>query len=232
MRALLLPLAVLALAATPAIAGDAPASLLSPADLDPALVLPPPPADGSRQAQAELAELRGIEQNRTPEMLAAAKHDSATKNASIFAEAIGPGFDLARLPATAKLMTEVRATEKDAADRAKDHFRRNRPWIVAPELKGCGKDDDAPQSSYPSGHTTMAFSMGAVLARLEPAHATAILARAASYGQSRIICEVHFRSDVTGGEALGLIVADRLMQKPAFVADFNAAKAELSAAGL
>jgi hypothetical protein len=61
----------------------------------------------------------------------------------------------------------------------------------------------------PSGHTTMAYLMGAVLAHNIPAKASAIMARAAVYGQSRIVCEEHSRSDVTDGEALGLIVAAR-----------------------
>lgn len=207
-------------------------SLLGPADLDPALVLPPPPASGSPQARAELAELMAMDGARTPAMLAAARFDSDTKNASIFATAIGPAFQLASLPATTRLMQEVRAAEKDAADRGKAHFRRNRPWVAAPGLHHCGKDDDADWSSYPSGHTTMAFSMAAILARLEPAHAPAIMARAADYGQSRIVCEVHYRSDVTAGETLGLVVSDRLMANAQFAADYAAAKSELAAAGL
>ncbi len=209
-----------------------PASLLSAGDLDPALVLPPPPAPGSLQARAELAELAAMDAARTPDMLAAARSDSDTKNASIFAAAIGPGFELAKLPATARLMLEVRAAEKDVADRGKVHFRRNRPWVAAPALHHCGKDDDADWSSYPSGHTTMAYSMAGILTRLEPAHAREIMARAADYGQSRIVCEVHYRSDVTAGETLGLVVADRLMANSAFAADFAAEKSELVAAGL
>jgi acid phosphatase (class A) len=128
-------------------------------------------------------------------------------------------------------MEAVRETEKDAANRGKAAFRRPRPWIVDPALKTCSRDDD-PLSSYPSGHTTMAYSMGAVLARLIPAKASAIMARAAVYAQSRIVCEEHFRSDVTGGEALGLIVAERLMAKPRFQRLFEAAREELTKAGL
>lgn len=78
----------------------------------------------------------------------------------------------------------------------------------------------------------MAYSIGAILARLMPAKAPEIMARAAVYGQSRIVCEQHFRSDVTAGEALGLIVAERLMAKPRFQRLFDAAGRELSQAGL
>jgi acid phosphatase (class A) len=205
--------------------------MLQASDLDPAAILPAPPARDSAQARRELDELHDIERTRRPEDVAAARADSEAKNASIFAEAVGPGFDLARLPATAHLFAIVRETEKDEADRGKDEFKRARPWIVDPRLQSCSRDDDD-LSSYPSGHATMAYSMAAVLARLVPERAPAIMARAARYGEARLVCEVHFRSDVTAGEALGMVVAERLMEKPAFRAVFDASRDELRKAGI
>lgn len=210
---------------------DKPASMLSAADLDPALVLPAPPAADSAQARAELAELKAVEASRTAAQAEAARDAGETKNATIFAAVLGQAFDLDRLPATERLMKIVRATEKDVIERGKDHFARRRPWIVDPTLKTC-KPGNEPLSSYPSGHTTNAYSMAAVLARLVPAKAPALLSRAAAYAETRITCEQHWRSDVTAGEALGLVIAERLMTKPAFVAAFDAAKAELGAAGI
>ncbi len=221
-------------AAGQAAKGDAkagPAPLLTAADLDPQRVLPAPPAAGSAQAVAELAELHAMEAGRTPAEIADAKKDGATKNVTIFAEVLGPGFDLDRLPATRALFDQVRASQKSLVDRGKDEFRRQRPWIVDPSLQSCATNDD-PLSSYPSGHTSMAFAMAGVLARLVPDQAPAIMARAARYGQSRIVCEQHFRSDVTAGEALGLLIADRLMTKPAFGKAFEAARRELVKAGI
>ena len=209
-----------------ATANTAPVSLLGPTELSSAQVLPPPPAQNSAQARAERAELAAVEQTTTAAELDAAKHDDGVKNASVFRSAIGPGFELDRLPQTALLMAMVRGTEKASADRAKAYFKRPRPWIVDPNIHACSRNDE-PLSSYPSGHTTMAYSMGAILSQLIPDRAPAIMARAAQYAQSRIVCEVHFRSDVTAGEALGLIVAERLMQKPLFRTQFNRAKEEL-----
>jgi hypothetical protein len=222
---------IIALLLASAAVPSAPPSMLGRADLDPALVLPPPPAPGSDQAKRELSELRQVDATRTPAAEKAATLDSKTKDASIFREVLGPHFDLDRLPATARLFAIVRATEKDAADRGKAEFRRKRPWIIDPRLHTCSRNDD-PRSSYPSGHTTMAFSMAAVLVRLVPAKANQILARAARYGESRIVCDQHFRSDVAAGEALGLLVAERLMSKPQFVAAFNTSKAEMVRAGI
>jgi hypothetical protein len=224
----LMLLAVAALAAAAPAADKAPALL---GDLDPVRVLPPPPVAGSPQALAELAEIHAVESARSAADEADARSDGDTKNGSIFATALGSGFDLAKLPATSALLDMVRATEKATVDRGKDEFRRPRPYSVDPALKSCKRNDD-PLSSYPSGHTSMAFSMGETLARLVPEKAGPILARAARYGQSRIVCGQHFRSDVSAGQMLGLLIAERLMAEPHFRKAFDAARRELVAAGI
>src|SRR4051812_47065511 len=123
MLALLLPAALAA-------AGPVhkPAPLLGIADLDPARVLPPPPTAGSVEAVAELAELHAAEVARTPADEAHARLDGDTRNATIFAVVLGPAFDLDKLPATARLMALVRASEKAVVDAGKDEFRRPRPY--------------------------------------------------------------------------------------------------------
>jgi acid phosphatase (class A) len=233
-RTLIVGSMVLGLAA-PAQAQDAAkpkaAHLLSATEIEASRLLPPPPAQGSAMAKAETAELHAIEAARTPDALARAKSDDATKNASIFAEAMGPGFDLKALPATAKLMSQVRREEKAAADTAKDAFHRQRPWIVDPSFKSCSRDDE-PLSSYPSGHTTMGYSMAVVLAALAPEKAQALLARAADYGNNRLVCGMHFRADVVAGQALGTAVGVELLHNAAFRVDMDAAAAELRAANL
>lgn len=228
-RALLLAAAALTLVA----AGHGPqgSRLLSETNFDPAQLLPPAPADASAIGQAELAQLHVIDRTRTPDAVARARADGAVKNVTIFTAAMGPGFDLDRLPATKALFQTVRTEEKAAADRAKDHFRRNRPWIADRTLHPCSNDDE-PQSSYPSGHTSMGYAMGAILARLAPSKAPAILARAADYAHSRLVCEVHFPSDVVAGQTFGMLIAERLMEQPAFEVQFKAAAAELKAADL
>ena len=205
--------------------------LLSATDLDPARVLPPPPAVGSQQALAELAELHAAELARSAADEADARRDGDTKNATIFAMVLGPRFDLDTLPATARLMALVRASEKATVDAGKAEFKRARPYAVDPSLNSCKRNDD-PLSSYPSGHTSMAFAMGETLARLVPGQAPAILARAARYGQSRIVCGQHFRSDVAAGQLLGGLIVERLMTKPVFRAALADARRELVAAGI
>jgi len=76
----------------------------------------------------------------------------------------------------------------------------------------------------------MGFAAAAVLANLMPGNAQIILARASDYVESRLICGVHYRSDVEAGQVLGAVLVAKLMTKPAFVAEVEAARAELTAA--
>ena len=102
--------------------------------------------------------------------------------------------------------------------------------VIDPALKVCAKDDP-PQSSYPSGHATMGFAMAVVLAQLSPQRAPAFMARAAEYADNRLVCGMHFRSDVVAGQALGTAMALKLMATPAFQPEFDAAAREMKAAG-
>jgi acid phosphatase (class A) len=204
---------------------------LAPAEYDPKSLLPAPSADDSAATKSELSELERIQASRTPDDLARAKSDSETENATIFEVAIGSGFDLKALPATAKLLADVRNDEKEAATTAKNFFLRSRPWTVDANLQSCSKNDAA-KSSYPSGHSTMGYAMGVILASLIPDKAEAILARAKDYAENRLVCGVHYRSDIAAGETLGTAVAVELMHNAQFKPEYDAAAQELKAAHL
>jgi acid phosphatase (class A) len=224
-------LAIGALALVAAKGVPDPPLLLAPERIDAAGLLPPPPADGSAEALADLAVLQSEDRVRTPAEAAQAEAEGKLKGAAVFAAVLGPGFDPAALPATTALLDTVRREEKAAVTRAKDHFLRNRPWIVDPKLHSCAPDG-GPQSSYPSGHASMAFSTAAILARLMPSKAPAILDRARVFLRTRIVCEQHFPGDLAAGELFGKLIAERLMATPAFQAQFLKAQAELRAKGL
>ncbi|NWN13563.1 phosphoesterase, partial [Escherichia coli] len=63
-----------------------------------------------------------------------------------------------------------------AANIAKEHFARVRPWGIDPTMPNCdaGKGKQ-PTRSYPSGHSTLGYSVGLMLATLAPAKAVAVL---------------------------------------------------------
>ena len=231
------PLAVLAAALLFLIAAPGRAAeehklaFLSADELQPQAILPAPPVDGSDDAAREVDELHRIADATSAERWDQANWDGEHEDGTIFKSAIAPGFDLAQLPATAKLLAEVRNEEAVAGGMAKSYFKRNRPWVVDPALKTCARGD-APQTSYPSGHATMAYAMAVVLARAMPDIAPQLLRRARDYSESRLICAAHFRSDIVAGQALGATVAVLLLRDSRFQVDLQAAKAELRAAHL
>jgi acid phosphatase (class A) len=209
--------------------GAAQAALLDPAEFDASRLLPPPPMAGSAAAKAEIAELHAIAASSSAELLEKARHDDGDEKPDLFNAALG--FDVTALPATNKLLTEV-AEEEDADSKsAKAYFHRDRPWIVDSSIRTCVVVKPGPAAnSYPSGHTTLGFAMGVVLASLMPEKAQVILARASEFAEHRLVCGVHFRSDIVAGQEFGTVLALRLMQKPGFKAEMDAARAELRAA--
>jgi acid phosphatase (class A) len=208
---------------------QAQSKFLQPADLDPALVLPPPPKDDAPAAVEGRAELHRLAAARTPERLAQARRDDEVEDVTSIADVLGPAFDLKRFPATAKLFEDLRKEDSAAAKRAKAFFERERPFLNDAALDVCDDGHDR-KNSYPSGHATMGYAAAAVLANLIPGNAQIILARASDYAESRLYCGVHYRSDIDAGQVLGSVLVDRLMAKPAFVAELEAARAELTAA--
>jgi acid phosphatase (class A) len=69
-----------------------------------------------------------------------------------------------------------------------------------------------------------------VLAELAPDRATEILMRARSIGESRIVCGVHYVSDIQAGRDAGAVLVARLHADPAFQADLVKARDEIKAA--
>ena len=204
---------------------------LEPGELDPAQILPPPPADGSPEALAEIAELHRLEAARTPDRFALARHDDEFEDVTSIAAPLGAAFDLEKLPATARLFADLRIEDSVAAKRFKAYFHRTRPRVADPTLNPCkgGEGADTSKTAYPSGHSTMGYAAAAVLSNLMPGNAQVIQARAADYAESRLICEAHYRRDIEGGHVLGVALVAELMTKPAFRAELEAARAELIA---
>jgi len=209
---------------------SAQAGLLSPSEVDASRYLPPPPPAGSAVEKRELKELHAIAARSSKALKAIATHDAKDESPDIFNNAIG--FDATTKPQTARLLQMVMEDEDGDSKTAKAYFHRLRPYAVDPSVRACepvkkGKVKAA--NSYPSGHASLAFSMGVVLASLVPEKSQAILARANEYAEHRLVCGVHYRSDIVAGQQFGTILALKLMQNPGFKAQMDLARAELGA---
>ena len=202
---------------------------LNPADYQPNLVFAPPPKRGSKQEAQELAHLRVLIAEASPERLAQAKWDGDTEDPRLYNAVLGR--DLTKLPATWALLIEVQNEADAAIDIGKVFFARARPYAIDLDLPTCKKRDPAKlPRSYPSGHSAVGYSVGWALAKLLPALAPQILARGQDYALSRELCGNHFHSDTEASHVIATMIAEKLLADPRMADKLAAAKAELAAA--
>lgn len=216
---------------SPAFAADS-LTWLKPSDVDPDVLLPAPPADGTPVAKAEIAELHRIQKTRTRAEFALAQYDNDHEDGWYLTSLLGPKFNAAALPATAALLDDVRREAFAAGRPSKAKFHRLRPWSVDPTIVGCPHPGPAiVRTSYPSGHSTVGFAVAVVMANVLPKHGADIMDRASQYAEERLVCGHHFRSDVEAGETLGTVVGVLLVHDPRFQPEMDKARVELTAAG-
>lgn len=193
-------------------------------------VIAPAPAANSGIQAADLAISKGP---WSAERVAQALADDAVDPFKEFSTVLGADFTAANYPATAALFKQVLAVAGPAIGQTKGNVFRPRPFIADPRHPVCISPSAAQHlgqsSSYPSGHTTLGWAWALVLAEVHPAKADAILHRGWDYGQSRIVCGVHWASDVAGGYTLGAAAVSRMHGDPGTRALFDAARAELAA---
>lgn len=87
----------------------------------------------------------------------------------------------------------------------KNAFKRRRPFRVVEAMAPALNPSD--EFSFPSGHTTAAFMMAALVSFFFPLAGLFIYGWAALVGLSRVMLKVHFISDVIAGAALGSLIA-------------------------
>jgi membrane-associated phospholipid phosphatase len=68
-----------------------------------------------------------------------------------------------------------------------------------------------------------------LLSEIDPGNAAAIVARGRAFGESRVVCGVHYVSDVEGGRLTTTALVAALHSNAEFEADIAAARAELAA---
>ncbi|MDQ8028005.1 MAG: phosphatase PAP2 family protein [Brevundimonas sp.] len=193
--------------------------------------LPPPPAPGSLREQDDIAQYRATRalKGTTRWEQAAADNEIETPSAPrIFNEALGIEFVPEQMPTLTRLLGRMLGDLETIQTPAKRGYFRHRPFVVEP-LETCFTPEPwlGPSGSYPSGHTALGFAWALVLAEMAPDRADQILARGIAYGESRMICGVHYASDVEAGRIVGAVIVAALKANPEFQADFEVAAEEL-----
>lgn len=201
---------------------------LDPATLNLNLLIAHPPAQNSSVTNSELRELHAIENNRTNAQVAAAQADDAEQDIFIYRTIFGASFTAKNLPILAALSADVHNEESVASGPLKSAFSRPRPYQADKTLHPVCKLTEAP-NSYPSGHTLSGYLEGYTLAELLPDRRDEILARTDDYAHNRLVCGVHYASDLVAGRQLASILFGSMMSNPTFRQRLDAAREELHA---
>jgi acid phosphatase (class A) len=182
-----------------------------------------PPAAESAATRAELAELLALQATRTADDVAAARADRKTQVTRFYGAL---GLDAANPPELPKVERLAERVEDDVriyVRAAKDRFRRLRPYEIEPRLAPC-IDDVKGDRSYPSGHAAFAWAMAGMLSDLVPERRAALEVRAAEFARQRMVCGVHFPSDLAAGRQ----AADQVMQAIRQQQEYSVEAAEAS----
>lgn len=209
---------------------------LDPADLPLRLALlgAPPKPDSAALARDEEARRAALALRGTArEALAATDAElSFPGPANTFSCAMGTQISEKNTPHLYTLMQRTLTDAGGSTYAGKNAYNRTRPFVVHDEGT-CRKDMEPllrTDGSWPSGHSAAGWAWGLILAEVNPARATELMTRGLAYGQSRVICNAHWQSDVDAGRIMGAATVASLHSNPAFLKDLAAAKEEIQAA--
>jgi acid phosphatase (class A) len=193
--------------------------------------LPPPPAAGSPLDVADAAvfeESRKLENGPRWELAASDNQISHKALLADFGCAVGLDLAAVDAPALSRVLLRSSADLFPLVGAAKDAYQRPRPYS---EQQGplCIVPSEAltESGSYPSGHAATGWLYALLLAEIDPDHADAIIRRGRAFGESRVVCGVHYVSDIEAGRLTASTLVAALHGAPQFETDVASARAEL-----
>jgi acid phosphatase (class A) len=188
-----------------------------------------PPSKISARTRQELDEMLAIQARRTPSDIQAARADRKT-DVWQFAAALGlPPDEMRGLRELRSLAGQVEDDVRSYVRAAKKHFLRLRPYEVEPLLAPCIHNVRR-DLSYPSGHAAYGYVMAYLLSEMVPERRRQLMARAQEFARQRVVCGVHFPSDIEAGRRGAEWLAQRLLQNEPYRAAAAPVARELRAA--
>lgn len=173
------------------------------------VVLAPAPVSGSTIDRVDMEMVASFQALQGTPRWAQATSDASLDMITVYGEILGPDFKIAKRPELVALLAYAGRQFSVASNESKSAFPRPRPFLADPNLKTCVPLPVA-GSSYPSGHAGWGWLSAQILARVTPIHTSALLARGREYGLSRVVCAVHYPTDIEAGRYLADAVLARL----------------------
>jgi len=176
----------------------------------------PPPAFGSADFLASLAEIRHISDTRTAQQIEIATRwaqgAGTSTTAGFWLQVATDGIESHRLSErqATHLYALLSASMFDAQIGcwdAKEMYWLIRPWQANPGITVVAAVGKPNHPSYPSGHSCISSSAAAVLSSFFPDERHELSAMVTEAGLSRMYGGIHYRCDIEAGQRLGRSVA-------------------------
>lgn len=199
---------------------------------DAGIYLPPPPDTASLAYVDDVIQWQWGKQQRNTERGALADYDGKWGHevvAEIYSWLLGIDISEENTPAIWKFLNKASYTGHLSTVSAKRKYMRTRPFAQFNEHTWSEYDDDKAlrhNGSYPSGHTSLFWTVSLAFAEMLPELQDTIMYRAYQYSESRVIVGAHYQSDVEAGRLAASAAFARMHTSPYYSADLKAARAE------
>jgi len=196
--------------------------------------IPPAPKEGDSRNAADWEIFRKTRALEGSDRWALAQADDSYKPADLlkdFSCSVGVTLTPENSPTLTSILSRTTIDAGLAAEGAKQVYRRTRPFMHNPGNICIARTEGLEKSfDYPSGHASLGWMAGLVMAQLAPDRASQSLARGRAYGESRVVCGLHNMSAIEAGRTNAAGVFAGLQGLPDYRAAIAAAQAEFAAA--
>ena len=177
---------------------EAPAFLSEKELPDHSKYIPAPPEVGTEAFQNDVYYYKWGKEQRLMPRAAQAALDETQWTSKAFSAAAGFTISPKDCPEIFKLVDGSQKDAKKANSKAKNHYKRTRPFVQFEEPSLIPEADKsyADSYSYPSGHSVRGWVYALTLALVVPDSTEALIHRATEYAMNRLICGRHYKSDI------------------------------------
>jgi acid phosphatase (class A) len=184
-----------------------------------------PPAAASRLDKQDMDDVMLAQRIRTTAQIQQAQADDKEEDIFIFASVLGSKFNAAELPLTAALSQHLRDASAVINPPLKLRFGRPRPFTASARVHPvCQK---TASGSFPSGHAMVGTLEALALTQIVPERSPEILRRLDQYTHNRIVCGVHYPSDVAASRMISSALFGLIAASPVFQQELTAVKMEV-----
>lgn len=196
--------------------------------------IPPAPKEGDARNAADWEIFRKTRALEGSARWALAQADDSYKPADLlkdFSCSVGVTLTPENSPTLMSILGRTTLDAGLAAEGAKQVYRRTRPFMHNPGNICIARTEGLEKSfDYPSGHASLGWMAGLVMAQLAPDRASQSLARGRAYGESRVVCGLHNMSAVEAARTNAAGVFAGLQGLPDYRVAIEKAQAEFAAA--